>query len=500
MATEGMSQGGMADIIQALQVIYSPTSSNEIRQNASRFVKGLEETEDAARNGFLLASHLEHEPAVRYFGLILLDHVLRKLSFSAPEEINNIRLMILQLAENIRPEDPVYYRNKITQLWAEAAKKSWGLDWMDMDATLGQFWSASLVHKELVLDVLEALSEDVFSREDAVSSLRGSELNRSLIEIFTPATILEQINPSEKRPNASLRYGQEGWLVRICTFLEECVQNISGSEQARNAAVKALKTLKSVMAWSVYPAIIASQAVSSTFRALHCGNDQVVLSAVEVLHALYGRNTIGCEESHGLICLIFEQEYLVTLQSLYEWSIVGPDDVDDAKYLVSKKISEMISYIAGCLDDERFLRDTTNRLDLPSFFQFMLNIVQHQSLAVSIPCLHLWSKLLQISKIHSTNFVKEQTPQFLNICTERLLRWEALPTDSENPTVQFLVEDIDTTPERHAFVGNYRRYCSSIIETITLKRPEEAVHEILARVDNNLNNLYSGVEPFSSEY
>jgi hypothetical protein len=33
-------------------------------------------------------------------------------------------------------------------------------------------------------------------------------------------------------------------------------------------------------------------------------------------------------------------------------------------------------------------------------------------------------------------------------------------TESEDPTVQFLVEDIDTVPERHAFVGNYRRYCS----------------------------------------
>jgi exportin-5 len=141
-----------------------------------------------------------------------------------------------------------------------------------------------------------------------------------------------------------------------------------------------------------------------------------------------------------------------------------------------------------------------NRLNLPPFLQFMINIMQHQSLTVSIPCLHLWSKLLQISKIHKTDFVKEQTPQFLNICTERLLKWESLPADSEDPTVQFLVEDIDTAPERHAFVGNYRRYCSSIIETITLKRPQEAVREILARVDNNLDNLYSGVPPFSSEY
>lgn len=49
---------------------------------------------------------------------------------------------------------------------------------------------------------------------------------------------------------------------------------------------------------------------------------------------------MGNEESHGLVCLIFEPEYLNTLQNLYQWSIVGPDEVDEPKYLISKKLSE----------------------------------------------------------------------------------------------------------------------------------------------------------------
>ncbi|KAJ5306200.1 hypothetical protein PENANT_c024G03864 [Penicillium antarcticum] len=498
MAAEELSEGGMADIIRALQLIHNPTSSNELRKEASQFVEALKQTDAAARNGFLLASRTEHEPVVRYFGLTLLDHVLRHMSFTNSDEATNVRSMILQLAEHVRPEDPAYFRNKIPQLWAEAAKKSWGLDWMDMDAALVQFWDASLVHKELVLSVLETLSEDVFFREDIVSSLRGGELNRALVEIFTPSGIVDQIT-SDKVPPTVQRCGEEGWLVRICGFLDNCVQNVSSSPQARDAAVKALATLRSALSWSVYKAVISSGAVSSIFRALPCQDDQVLLGAVEALHALYGRNNIGCEESQGLVYLIFETDYLVVLQRLYEWSVVGPDDVDEPKYLISKKLSEMVSYVAGCLEDQRFLRDTMNRLNLPPFLQFMTNIMQHQSLTVSIPCLHLWSKLLTISKISNMEFVLEQTPQFLNICTSRLIRWESLPIDAEDPTVQFLVEDIDTTPERHAFVGNYRRYCSSIIETITLKRPQEAVREILGRVDGNLDNLYSGVQPFSME-
>ena len=160
----------------------------------------------------------------------------------------------------------------------------------------------------------------------------------------------------------------------------------------------------------------------------------------------------------------------------------------------------MISYVAGCLEDDRVLRDTMNRLDLPPFFNFMIYIMQHRSLTVSIPILHLWSRLLNINKIASSEFVVAQIPSFLNICTQRLIRWESLPTDSDDPTVQFLIDEIDTVPERHAFVGNYRRYCSSIIESITQMRPQEAVREILGKVDSNLDDLYTGVQPFSSMF
>ncbi|OOQ81799.1 putative nuclear import and export protein Msn5 [Penicillium brasilianum] len=495
MAAEELSEAGMADIIRALEVIHSPTSTNALRKEALSFVEALKDNEAAGRNGFLLASRADHAAVVRYFGLTLLDHVLRHLSFTSPEESTNLRSMILQLAENIRPEDPSFFRNKIPQLWSEAAKKSWGLDWADMDEALVKFWGVSLVHNELVLSVLETLSEDVFFREDTVSSLRGSELNRALVEIFTPAAIVEQINP-DKSTNAVLRCGQEGWLVRICEFLDNCVQNVSTSREARDAAVKALATLRSALSWSIYKAVIAGQVVASVFRALTCQDEQVLLAAVEALHSLYGRNNMGNDESHGLVCLIFESDYLNTLQNLYQWSIVGPEDADEPKYLISKRLSEMISYVAGCLEDERFLRDTMHRLDLPPFFNFMLNIMQHQSLTVSIPCLHLWSRLLGVQKIGTSEFVVNQTPTFLTVCTQRLIRWESLPTESEDPTIQFLAEDIDTIPERHAFLGNYRRYCSSIIETITQKRAQEAVREILGRVDENLDNLYSGAEPF----
>lgn len=156
-----------------------------------------------------------------------------------------------------------------------------------------------------------------------------------------------------------------------------------------------------------------------------------------------------------------------------------------------------MSYVAGFLEQKGFAFESVHGMNLPFFFHLLISIIQHQSLTVSIPVLHVWSKLLASERIGNTDLVIGLIPSLLSICTQRLVRWESLPEDSEDPTVVFLNEDIDTVPERHVFVGNYRRYCSSVIETIVQKRPEEAIPHILSGVDANLNNLYEGVEPFS---
>lgn len=160
---------------------------------------------------------------------------------------------------------------------------------------------------------------------------------------------------------------------------------------------------------------------------------------------------------------------------------------------------KMLSYLAGFLEEKGFSLESVHGMNLPFFFHLMLNVIQHRSLTVSIPVLHVWSKLLASERIGNTDLVIGLIPTLLEICTQRLVRWESLPADSDDPTVVFLVDDIDTVPERHAFVGNYRRYCSAIIETTVHKRPQEAIPHILSTVDANLDGLYNGVEPFNGE-
>lgn len=276
MAAEELSESGMADIVRALELIHSPSSTNDLRRQALTFVESQKESKSAARNGFLLASQTENAPLVRYFGLGLLDHVLRHTSLTSTEQLTVLKGLVLKLAEAVRPEDPPYLRNKIPQLWAEIAKRTWGLDWIDMDETLVQFWQASLVHKELVLLILETLSDDIFYREDTVSSLRGPDLNRALVEICTPFSVFQEIYP-QRDHHVEIRCGSEGWLARICEFLGYCVENLQNSKQARDSALKALATMKSILVWSIPKAIVNSNCVASIARAFTCQDEQVLL-------------------------------------------------------------------------------------------------------------------------------------------------------------------------------------------------------------------------------
>lgn len=135
--------------------------------------------------------------------------------------------------------------------------------------------------------------------------------------------------------------------------------------------------------------------------------------------------------------------------------------------------------------------------DVPTFVNFLVTILQHPSLMVSIPVLYIWTKLLSSPALSKSEIFSPIIGPLLETCTNRLLRYEALPPDTEDITFAFLHEDFDTMPERHAFIGNYRRFCVDVLERIVRKSPFEAVRHLLAQADHVFMTLYYPGQPFS---
>ena len=134
--------------------------------------------------------------------------------------------------------------------------------------------------------------------------------------------------------------------------------------------------------------------------------------------------------------------------------------------------------------------------DLSGFLSLLLDVAKNPSLQVSIPAVHLWAKMLAVDSISKSQAVQGLIGDVLETCSQRLVRYEVFPTDSSNPSILFLNEDIETTPERHAFLGNYSRFCNQIVELIVEQQPIDALYHILGQADQALDHLYDGEPPF----
>lgn len=504
--SEGANQmnGGSTTLLpkiqEALHIVHGPYSSNDSRREASIFLDNIKSNAEAPYHGFTLASDKSQQPVVRHYALSLLEHSIRhKWAEYSEAQGTTLREWILQLSQNVSSEDPLYLRNKTAQLWVEIAKRSWAAEWLDMDQLLVQLWEVpgSVVHKEFVLFVLETLSDEVFNGEDTIAVLREGALSKACVEIFTPAIVLAEAFPN-RQIGTTVRYGEEGWLVRMGDLLNQCLDNdLAGNAQYQSCAVKTLAVYKSVMPWAIPKAISSASCVQHMCKSLATPSVVVQLASVEALHALYSRLHFSDEEFLSLVCPMYTSQMVDLLRKLFEYSVVDPRDIDDEKYLFAKKFSEMISNLGSFIEQK--ISAIPEDCDLPNLLNLFLAIAQSQSFVISIPLLVTWTRLFRSDTIGSSPTITPLIAPLLELCSSRLIRYENLPEDSDDPSLIFLLEDIDTIPERHAFLGNYRRYSVQIIECIVRQKRTEAIYHILSQVDNSMRHLYDGQPPFSIE-
>ncbi len=157
----------------------------------------------------------------------------------------------------------------------------------------------------------------------------------------------------------------------------------------------------------------------------------------------------------------------------------------------------MISCLGNYLD--RKFASLPAGADVKAFMELLLRIVQSQSLVVSIPVLVTWTRLLNNRLIGNYIASTHLIGALLELCSARLIRYENLPKDTADPSYLFLLEDTDTMPERHAFLGNYRRYSAQVIESIVQLKMVDAFQHILGQTETVLHHLYDGQPPIDGE-
>lgn len=297
-ASDHDGDGKNTQILQALEVVHSPRSTNDLRQDASRYLEDLRSNDEAPFHGFGLASSKEQPPIVRHYGLSLIDYAVRyKWSDYSPEQRKALHDWVWNLAQGTAPEDPPFITNKIAEIWVELAKQSWALDWANMDELLVQLWSGSIPQKALVLTILETLSEEVFGVEDSIAALRGSDLKRACVEIFTPGRVITELFPN-REATFNIRHGDEGWIARLAYALDSCVSDGKILRDWQSVVMKILLTLKSVINWIIPNAIVVTNILSRLLSCLAV-NDITVQLVREHLKGKCFTDTDSFSGRHG---------------------------------------------------------------------------------------------------------------------------------------------------------------------------------------------------------
>ncbi|KAJ2896297.1 uncharacterized protein MKZ38_005699 [Zalerion maritima] len=488
----------LARINEALKIIHYPYSQNDQRREALAFLEDVKTIPLAPSHGYTLAIDPNSAPTIRHYGLSLLEHSIKHRWHDYPDAQHvTLRQWVLGLAEKVSLQDPPYIRNKISQLWVEVAKRSWAQEWMDMDQLLVQIWNSqdSVVHKELVLSILEMLSEEIFNGDDSVVEVRDGVLSKACVEIFTPAAVLTEAFP-KRTAGPDVRCESEGWISRITTLLGQCLESdLQNNEGIRTCAIRALSVFYSIMPWAIPKAIIACSCVPTLCNGLASSHVAVQKAALEAVHALYSRTNFHGEEFVDLVVPLYHQDFIDLCRRLFDWSRVDADDIDEDKYQFSKKFSELMSCLGNYMD--RRYKALPESVDKNAFFELLLLVVQSPSLVVSIPVLVTWTRLLSSEQLGPEIARTPIVGPLLEVCSSRLLRYESLPEDTNDQTYLFLVEDTDTLPERHAFLGNYRRYSTQVIEAIVQLQLTGAMTHVVGQTEKVLQNLYDGLPSFS---
>ncbi|OVF10056.1 hypothetical protein EJF18_60271 [Clavispora lusitaniae] len=502
-----MDISGVNQILQALDVVHQPRSSNEQRREAQIFLESIKSSEESPYWGYQLAlpENYGDNYIVRHFGLSLLQNAVTKRfhTFDRAKSVA-VREWVVKLAQKVRADDPHYLKEKLAFLWASIAKRIWGcylvkapeddetktvskddlLDgWASMDSDLSGLWHHSSQTRELCLVIVRTLLEDIYLLDDPVGSKRTAILNQLCVLIITPDSVLDQIY--EPNPNLALcKHSPEGWFVVWSKFLLETLSaNDCSSSSVQVFVPKILSTFKTCLHW-IQPSVLRHENIMNTLvNILTLPDIKLKTLAVDCLHILFTRSYTDYKDFEFFIGSIYTSEGIKKLSQFYSSLEVDCDDIDEQVYALLKKTVEMIVSLSEYLNISLPVKSRIDweKADVDMYLNLVLTTTNHPSLIISGLSLQMWVTTLRFDELSAKEPVDRILIDLLEVAANRLINYTTIGED--NVSKKFLEVDFDSPMDSASFLSNYRKFNEDIVRITTCKKPEEGLKWLEARLE-----------------
>ncbi|CAB5190001.1 unnamed protein product [Rhizophagus irregularis] len=498
----------LQNIVQALDIIYNPSVTNEARIKAQEYCDSIKDHLSSPIYGRYLA-HIENNQSLilRHFGLHLLENAIK---FKWNDRIYNnddkqqIKQAIIELVErgtlDILTEQS-FIKEKVAKLFAEIAKKEWPSRWNDMDKLLHRLYSESPTRQEIVLFICRYLAEEMEVRD----SLQCVFVSSNILRIQYPDGLKKE-NRREDSGNVIIMSGDdpnnEGWLIRWTRSLEQIVGEWQNQKQLINPnpqliliqeklAIAILNTLAATLDWILTKSIVESNTVFILCNCLLIDCHGIRMEAIECLAKIFLRNFQTAEDRAIVFQPLFEGECMDLLYNAYiKIQPVGKEVevlLENDEYTFLKGFAEAITALG--VRHICFKNISVMPKQFPKYLELIYIISKHPSNVITSISLEFWQAAMKNNFI--SRIIKEQESvliMLLELLAERLSILFRPSEFTETPTSFYMDLDFDSDNDCRIF-GQALRSTKiiEIIKSLSVLRPIEVFRWIVNRIQITFN-------------
>lgn len=481
-----MDNQGVSQIITALDVIYSPTSTNDKRQEAQMFLEKVKFTDEAPFYGYNIALENPNNFILKHFGLNLLSNSIKKnwQDYNQEKKIA-LRKWIVELNFSVNSQDPRYIKEKLAFLWVELAKKVWGEclkkttpnddemleSWVDMDQNLTQLWYTNEAAREIALIIFRILFEDVFLLEDFSVLKRISVIQPLCVMLVSPIDIFTaKYKFTSKWSN--FKANPDGWFQLWITELNNAlIQNNS------EYVIRLLETLKTSLNWPLSEILIKNNVLQTLLQCCASNIPKAQSMALDSVHILLTRPYNNEDHYQSIINEIFNSMDL--LSNIYDSLQFDPNfKVDEIKYPILKKFVDMVTCLYVCV-----FKINNDNYQIDKYLNLVLRATKNSSLIVSGLTLDLWCSCLRTDEF-LPYIEKNIIPELLQYSADSLVYYEEI---NGHISKKFIELDFQSKTEFQNFCSTYRKRIRDIIRLISCVQINFSYNWL----NNRLNTYFS---------